>query len=127
MNNTANGLSAVGETAVKIAQAKAALSLDQVFFRAILANWLVCLAVWLAVASKDVVSKIFACFFPIMAFVAMGFEHSIANMYFFSAAMFAQQSLDLLSAGAANIAVATIGNIIGGAMMVGMAYWHIHF
>ncbi len=73
---------AVGAKSLAIAQGKLSLTWSAAFCRAILCNWLVCMAVWLALAGKDVISKIFACFFPIMAFVASGFEHSVANMFF---------------------------------------------
>ncbi len=73
---------AVGLSALKIANAKVNLTFVEALTRGILCNWLVCLAVWMAIASREVVGKIFAIFFPIMAFVALGFEHSVANMYF---------------------------------------------
>ncbi|MDD3853918.1 MAG: formate/nitrite transporter family protein [Syntrophomonadaceae bacterium] len=73
---------AVGAKALAIAKGKLELTWIGAFSRAILCNWLVCMAVWLALASKDVVGKIFGIFFPIMAFVASGFEHSVANMFF---------------------------------------------
>lgn len=73
---------AVGAKALLVAKGKLELTWTSAFCRAILCNWLVCLAVWLALASKDVVGKVFGIFFPIMAFVASGFEHSIANMTF---------------------------------------------
>jgi formate/nitrite transporter len=75
-------LTAMGTKALTIAKGKLALTWGQAFFRGILCNWLVCLAVWMAFAAKDIVGKIFAIFFPIMAFVASGFEHSVANMFF---------------------------------------------
>jgi formate transporter len=77
MNNTA-----VGINAVKIAAAKTAIPFWEAFFKGIICNILVCLAVWLALAGRSVTDKIFAVIFPISAFVAAGFEHSIANMYF---------------------------------------------
>ncbi len=73
---------AVGAKALAVAKGKLELTWMSAFCRAILCNWLVCLAVWLALASKDVVGKVFGIFFPIMAFVASGFEHSVANMFF---------------------------------------------
>ena len=73
---------AVGTNAVKIAAAKAALPFWEAFFKGIVCNILVCLAVWLALAGRSVTDKIFAVIFPISAFVAAGFEHSVANMYF---------------------------------------------
>lgn len=75
-------LTAMGSKALAIAKGKLALTWGQAFCRGILCNWLVCLAVWMAFAAKDIVGKIFAIFFPIMAFVASGFEHSVANMFF---------------------------------------------
>jgi len=73
---------AVGAKSLLIAKGKLELTWSAAFCRAILCNWLVCMAVWLALASKDVVGKVFGIFFPIMAFVASGFEHSVANMFF---------------------------------------------
>jgi len=126
----------IGATAINIAGGKCALTTWQIFIRAVLANWLVCLAVVLALASTDIVGKIFGIFFPIMAFVAMGFEHSIANMYFIPAGLFTAafpkavelakpellQALTMANA-VRNIIWATIGNIVGGSVMVGMIYW----
>jgi formate transporter len=73
---------AVGAKAIAVALGKVKLTFASAFCRAILCNWLVCMAVWLALASKDTIGKIFGIFFPIMAFVASGFEHSVANMFF---------------------------------------------
>ncbi len=70
----------VGAAALNTAVAKVNLSFGEAFFRGIGCNWLVSLAVWLAFAGKDTISKIFGIYFPIMAFVASGFEHSVANM-----------------------------------------------
>ncbi|MEX2716698.1 MAG: formate/nitrite transporter family protein, partial [Candidatus Sigynarchaeota archaeon] len=81
-------LSPVGINAVTIASVKANLSFMDVLFRGILCNILVCLAVWISISSKEAVGKILAIYFPIMAFVAMGFEHSIANMYFIPIGLF---------------------------------------
>lgn len=133
--------SALGGTALSTAVAKASLPFSVVVVRGILANALVCLAVWLASAGRTVSDKVLAIVFPIAAFVAAGFEHSIANMYFLpmglalegqtsvvgasevSAGELAQ--LDL-SATFANIAAATIGNVIGGAVLVGLVYWFVY-
>lgn len=125
--NGAHGeISKVGETAVSIAQAKVELSSMQIFFRGILANWLVCLAVMMAISAKDITGKIFACFFPIMAFVAMGFEHSVANMYFLPAGIFSAQGTVAsltITAAIRNILFATLGNIVGGSFFVAWFYW----
>lgn len=125
----------VGETAVRIAAGKAGLSAGAVFFRGIGANWLVCLAVMMGMASKDLTGRILGIFFPIMAFVAMGFEHSIANMYFLPAGIMAMGqpengalwesfgSVLTWAASAKNILWATLGNIVGGGLFVGAVYW----
>lgn len=129
---------AVGLSALKIANAKVGLTFAEAFTRGILCNWLVCLAVWMAIASREVVGKIFAIFFPIMAFVALGFEHSIANMYFIPLGIFLKASnlfvdpalnLSGLTWGAffvKNLVPVTIGNIIGGAIFVGLFYWTVY-
>ena len=113
---------AVGETAVGIASSKANLPFVQVFFRGILCNWLVCLAVWLALASHDIPGKILGIFFPIMAFVASGFEHSIANMYFIPMGMILDSSITF-GGFINNLAASTIGNIVGGAGFVATIYY----
>jgi formate/nitrite transporter len=130
------GDGALGAAAVKIAYNKTALSFGEALWRGIGCNWLVCLAVWMALAARQIIGKIFAIFFPIMAFVAIGFEHSVANMYFIPTGI-------LLMSGAGysnvpgvdpnilgwvnffwrNLLPVTIGNIIGGGVFVGMSYW----
>ena len=131
---TGNG--ALGASAVGIAYAKVNLTFVEVLVRAIGCNWLVCLAVWMALAARQTVGKIFAIYFPIMAFVAIGFEHVVANMYFIPAGIFlhdwagiagpgayAPESLNWISFFWKNMVPATIGNIIGGGVFVGMSYW----
>jgi len=131
------GEGAVGATALSIAATKASLPFWTVFWRAVLANALVCLAVWLATGGRTIVDKIFAIIFPISAFVASGFEHSIANMYFIPIGLLLQRDvpdastdpalagLDLAGLGT-NLAAATIGNVIGGAVLVGLVYWFVY-
>jgi len=124
---------AVGTSAVKIAAAKAALPFWEAFFKGILCNILVCLAVWLALAARSVVDKIFAVIFPISAFVAAGFEHSVANMYFIPLGILLK---DRLPAGGAenlswpglfsNLLPVTLGNIIGGGVMVALVYYFVY-
>jgi len=129
---------AVGLSALKIANAKVGLTFAEALTRGILCNWLVCLAVWIAIASREVIGKVFAIFFPIMAFVALGFEHSIANMYFIPLGLFLKGS-NLFSDPALNLSgltwsaffvknlvPVTIGNIIGGAIFVGLLYWVVY-
>ncbi|KQC05135.1 MAG: hypothetical protein APR54_08505 [Candidatus Cloacimonas sp. SDB] len=114
----------VADKAIAIAQAKVNLDFWPAFFRAILCNWLVCLAVWLALASQDVIGKIFGIFFPIMAFVASGFEHSIANMYFIPIGMFVDPANTITWGGFFhNLIPVTIGNVVGGAGFVATIYW----
>jgi formate/nitrite transporter len=131
---TGNG--ALGASAVGIAYLKVNLTFLEVLVRAIGCNWLVCLAVWMALAARQTVGKIFAIYFPIMAFVAIGFEHVVANMYFIPAGIFLHNwagiaapaaydpaSLNWISFLWKNMVPATIGNIIGGGVFVGMSYW----
>jgi formate transporter len=135
------GENSVGATAVTIAAAKTALPFWVVFVRAILANALVCLAVWLASGGRSVIDKVFGILFPIAGFVAAGFEHSIANMYFIPiglllsdqsapvkvAGLPTAQLADLNVGGAlTNIVAATLGNIVGGAILVGIVYWFVY-
>jgi len=115
---------AVGETAVRIARSKAAIPLVDAFMRGILCNALVCLAVWLAIGARSVTDKILAIIFPIAAFVAIGFEHSIANWFVlpFGMAGDAQGAISIAAA-ARNIAVVTAGNVVGGTLLVAGVYW----
>lgn len=125
LHTAAGGLNAVGSTAVGIANTKAMeLTFWQVFIRGILCNWLVCLAVWLALAAHDVPGKILGIFFPIMAFVASGFEHSIANMYFIPMGMALDSSITF-GGFINNLAASTLGNIVGGAGFVATLYWYV--
>ncbi len=117
---------AVANKAVAIASAKIHLAFGPAFIRAILCNWLVCLAVWLAIASHDIVGKIFGIFFPILAFVASGFEHSIANMYFIPMGIMLDPSKVTWGGFFHNIVPVTLGNIVGGSIFVGLVYWLIY-
>ena len=118
---------AVMKKALAIASAKCSLPWDAAFCRAILCNWLVCLAVWLALAAQDVIGKMFACFFPIMAFVASGFEHSVANMFFVPMGIFIAGGADPLLNWSnflvGNLIPVTLGNILGGGFFVAGFYW----
>jgi formate transporter len=114
---------AVGRTAIAIARAKVELAPDAAFFRGLLCNALVCLAVWLCVAARGVADKILAILFPIAAFVGLGFEHSVANMYLIPLAWLAGAEGVTLSGFATNLAAVTAGNIVGGAGLVALTYW----
>jgi len=130
------GDGALGIAAVNIAYKKVNLDFGEALFRGIGCNWLVCLAVWMALAARQTVGKIFAIFFPIMGFVAIGFEHCVANMYFIPVGIFLKNwggtalpaGLDPNTLGWIgflwkNLLPVTIGNIIGGAVFVGLSYW----
>jgi formate/nitrite transporter len=127
---------AVGAAYVKIAAAKTALPFGEAFFKGVLCNLLVCLAVWLAMAGHTVVDKILAIVFPISAFVAAGFEHSIANMYFIPLGLLLADSVTLPAnvnvaslgwAGlASNLVPVTLGNIVGGSGMVALVYYVVY-
>jgi formate/nitrite transporter len=119
------GGGAVGRNAAKIAEAKLALSPPAAFARAILCNALVCLAVWLTFAAREVSGKILAILWPITAFVALGFEHSIANMYLIPAGWAFGGAISL-GGFAENLAIVTLGNVIGGAGGVAASYWAIY-
>jgi formate/nitrite transporter len=119
----------VGVTAVGIADAKADLGFGTVFVRGILANALVCLAVWLATGGRSLVDKVVAIVFPISAFVAAGFEHSIANLYFLPAGMLIGSEIGggpSVGDAVRNIVAATLGNIVGGSVLVGLVYWFVY-
>ena len=120
------GDSAVAETALNIAEYKVNLDPLQAFIRGILCNALVCLAVWLCFAARDVASKILAIIFPVSAFVALGFEHCVANMYFIPLGMLISDgeisAIEFLT----NVIPVTAGNIIGGALFVAFVYWVVY-
>ena len=120
------GGGAVAETAIAIAQDKVALDPVEAFFRGILCNVLVCLAVWLCFAAHDVPGKVLAIVFPISAFVALGFEHSVANMYLIPIAMLAGAQGVTVAGFLANLVPVTLGNIVGGGVFVALIYWLIY-
>ncbi|MFB5191233.1 formate/nitrite transporter family protein [Alicyclobacillus fastidiosus] len=110
------------EATIAIAVSKAGLGFGPTIISAIGCNWLVCLAVWMALGSKDIVSKLFAIWFPVMAFVAIGFQHVVANMFFIPAGIFVGAPVSWGSAIVEWIA-AFIGNAIGGWLFVAVAYY----
>lgn len=131
------GGGAVAAAVIKTAAGKASLGCSQAFVLGILCNWLVCLAVWLASRTDTAAHKALLLFFPIWLFVASGYEHSVANMYYLSAGVFAAADptvlaaskiapsvAAMLSAGgiATNMFFVTLGNILGGALFVGGSY-----
>jgi formate/nitrite transporter len=133
---------AIGAAALKTAAGKASLAFWPAFFRGILCNWLVCLAVWMALTARNTIGKVWAIFFPIMAFVASGFEHSIANMYFIPIGILLKGVNEVVAAATAaglapeklanvglygffvkNLVPVTLGNIVGGGFFVATLYW----
>jgi len=133
----------IGAKAVMIANAKVNLPFMVAFSRGVLCNALVCLAVWLCFSGRTVVDKIVAIIFPITAFVALGFEHSVANMYFIPMGLALKWNPDVLAAIAStgkaaslsnltvggfinNLIPVTLGNMVGGGVMVGFVYWFIY-
>jgi formate/nitrite transporter len=108
-----------------IATSKTSHTFLVTFLKGIGANWLVCLAVWQGMAAKDTTGKIIAIWIPVMAFVAMGFEHSIANMYFIPLAIFEGADITWTTFIVKNLIPATIGNIVGGGVFVGMFYGYL--
>ncbi len=124
----------VGKAMVSVATSKINLPWVTIFFRGIMCNLLVCLAVWMGFAGKSVIDKIFTSIFPVMAFVACGFEHCVANMFFLPMGVVAYSAgfgsdvahaADCMNAAGVlyNISAATLGNIVGGAIIVGCIYW----
>jgi formate/nitrite transporter len=133
------GSDALAHKALLIANSKVNLAWLEAFSRGVLCNILVCLAVWLCFAGRTVVDKILAIIFPVSAFVAMGFEHCVANMFFIPAGLIIKQ-MGLLEISSAlnldnlttiqfitsNLIPVTLGNIIGGSVFVGLFYWFIY-
>lgn len=114
-----------GDAAMKmisLAEAKASLSITECIFRGILCNIMVVLAVWMTTASNDIVSKIYSCWFPIMLFVLCGFEHSVANMFFLPMGVALGANITIIHV-LSNIVFVTIGNILGGAVIIPAIYY----
>ena len=134
-----NSHEALGVMGLTTAYTKASLPLVEAFTRGILCNWLVCLAIWMASSSRHVIGKIFAIFFPIMTFVASGYEHSIANMYFLTNGLFLKNTpavvaasgltadqlsvLNLKTCILGNLIPVTLGNMVGALVFVVLLFW----
>jgi formate/nitrite transporter len=129
-----------GAAAIKTATAKCTLGFGPALLKGIGCNLLVCIAVWMSFAAKDVAGKIIGLYFPIMMFVISGFEHSVANMCYIPLGLLANDKMTAaaVEAGvdstgltwgnffAGNLLPVTIGNIIGGAILVGVLYWYVY-
>jgi formate/nitrite transporter len=139
-------LGALGGYTIKTAAYKVNLTFTQAFCSAIMCNWLVCLAVWMAYGAKDMTGKIWGIFFPIFLFILSGFEHCVANMYYITAGMMAatnpdylKQAIDVYGVTETNLTnlnmsgffiknllPVTLGNMVGGGIFVGMIYYFIY-
>jgi formate/nitrite transporter len=135
--DSSNGL--LGGMTIKIAAYKTGLPFHSAFFLGLMCNWLVCLAVWVSYGARDTAGKALAIFFIIGLFITSGFEHSVANMYYIPAGIFAKHNsrwletarvaaeqlagLNWLTLFTKNLIPVTLGNIAGGAGMVGLLYW----
>lgn len=108
-----------------IATTKAGLSIWITFLRGIGANWCVCLAVWLAIYGKTIGQKALACWIPVAVFVALGYEHCIANMFFIPCGMMAGADITMGQLGL-NLLFSTLGNIVGGALLVGALFHRLY-
>ncbi|MDE6754782.1 MAG: formate/nitrite transporter family protein [Muribaculaceae bacterium] len=111
---------------IKIGLTKTSMNWGIVLLKGIGANWFVCLGVWLALAGHNLIEKAFGCWLPVMAFVVLGYEHCIANMFYLPLAMMEGAEISVGQALWRNIIPATIGNIIGGAFFVGCLHWYLH-
>lgn len=134
-----NSHEALGVLSLTTAYQKVNLTWVEAFTRGILCNWLVCLAVWMASSARLVIGKIFAIFFPIMTFVASGYEHSIANMFFLTNGIFAKHTASIVAASGltaqelstlnpvsiftANLIPVTLGNMVGAFVFVVLLFW----
>ncbi len=137
-----SGSDLLGGMTVKIAVGKCSLSFAKAFILGILCNWLVCLAVWMCTGADSTIGKIFSIFFPIWVFVTSGFEHSIANMYYIPAGLFAKANAAFINASGLteealskltwsgffidNLIPVTLGNIVGGAIFVAGIYYLVY-
>ncbi|MHB8063667.1 MAG: formate/nitrite transporter family protein [Ruminiclostridium sp.] len=138
-----NGL--LGGFTIKMAAYKISLGFSEAFFLGIMCNWLVSLAIWMAYGTKDMAGRLLAIFFPIWLFITSGFEHCVANMYYIPVGIMAKANSDwvkqAISLGASpdkinslnwvnflthNLIPVTLGNIIGGVVFTGMAYWFVY-
>lgn len=111
---------------IRVAEAKVSMPWLTVFIKAIGANWCVCLAVWLALSGHTMLEKMAGCWLPVMAFVALGYEHSIANMFFIPCGMMEGADVTITDFTVRNLVPATLGNIAGGALLVGCVHAGIH-
>ncbi len=111
---------------VSMAAAKTSASFGIIFLKGIGANWCVCLAVWLALSGRRLGEKLLACEIPVFAFVALGYEHCVANMFFIPLGIMLGADIDIATMLTSNILPATLGNIAGGALFVGALHYYLN-
>lgn len=137
-----SGGDTLGAVTIKIAAYKTNLDFLQAFYLGIMCNWLVCLAVWLSYGADTMSGKILSIFFPIWLFITSGFEHSVANMYYIPAGILAKSNERFVELShvsneflnqltwhgffVTNLIPVTLGNIVGGGIFVGVAYWIVY-
>lgn len=109
-----------------LAETKVDQDFYTVFIKGVGANWLVCLGMWMGYASKDIIGKCIGIWIPVMLFVTLGYEHSIANMFFIPAAIYSGSDILWNDFIIQNLIPATFGNIIGGILLVGCVYWYLY-
>ncbi len=126
IQNIAVGDTTIGANMVSVAAGKISLTWTQIFFRGILCNTLVCLAVWIGFSARTVADKVIGIILPITAFVACGFEHCVANMYFLPMGMAVDPSKIDISGILYNLSASVPGNIVGGMIVVGLSYWYVY-
>jgi len=115
------------ELILKVASMKMNLGVKELFLRGILCNWLVCLAVWIALRTKNETARLIMIFWCLFAFIASAYEHSIANQTLLGLAMFLPHGADISVAGFIHNQIwVTLGNMVGGGLLVGMVYWLAH-
>lgn len=107
-------------------EAKVYQDWSAVFIKGIGANWLVCLGMFMGYAAKDIIGKCIGIWIPVMIFVTLGYEHSIANMFFVPTAIYAGADISWIDFILKNLIPSTLGNFVGGAVFVGCAYWYLY-
>ncbi len=126
VQNITAGDTTIGANMASVAAGKISRTWTQIFFRGILCNALVCLAVWIGFSARTVTDKVIGIILPITAFVACGFEHCVANMYFLPMGMVVDPSKVDIGGILYNLSASIPGNIVGGMIVVGLSYWYVY-
>ncbi len=117
--------SALAETIATVAKAKVSLSFVQILLKGTICNILVALGVWFAYTAKDTIGRLFGCWFPVMLFVLCGYEHCVANMFFLPLGALVDNSITVTQI-IGNLIPSTIGNFIGGGLLLPVLYYHVY-